>query len=193
MTATLVILLAACAPQPASIQFADVGPSTVHETTPVKLPTAQVLDAKGQAIEPAPVVTWTASPEGVATLDATAGTLTPVADGSVEIVAQVGEVKGTWSLQVSLPDEVRVAGAPEGGAMPMGAPVTLTAAVYDGEQALSDMAVTWTSSDENIATVADGVVTPVAEGDVVIAAAGGGHSADVALKVTAGEAVATAE
>ena len=52
----------------------------------------------------------------------------------------------------------------------------------------TDQTVLWSSSDEKIATVKDGIVTPVAEGKAIITATAGGFSATCSVTVT-GEVV----
>lgn len=59
-----------------------------------------------------------------------------------------------------------------------GASEKLTALVYDASGNVSSNAViSWSSSDENVATVDKGVVTAVASGNAVITASSGSHSA----------------
>ena len=47
-----------------------------------------------------------------------------------------------------------------------------------------DSAINWTSSDESVATVSGGVITPVSEGTAVITASYGGYSASCNVTVT---------
>lgn len=64
-----------------------------------------------------------------------------------------------------------------------GATATLTATVLPADA--TDPTVTWTTSDPAVATVANGVVTPVAAGTATITATAGSQSATCAVTVTA--------
>lgn len=65
----------------------------------------------------------------------------------------------------------------------VGEKITLTAKVSPDNA--TDKIVTWTSSDETVATVKDGEVTGVKEGSATIKASAGGKEAEVAVTVTA--------
>lgn len=67
-------------------------------------------------------------------------------------------------------------------ALTVGETLTLTATV-EPEDA-TDPAVTWTSSDESVATVTDGVVTAVAAGTATITATAGDYAATCIVTVT---------
>ena len=71
-----------------------------------------------------------------------------------------------------------------------GETATLTATVLPEEA--TDKTVTWSSSAENVATVENGVVTPLAEGTAIITAKAGEFSAECTVKVTA-KAIAVTE
>lgn len=60
--------------------------------------------------------------------------------------------------------------------------VTLTATVLP--ENATDKTVVWTSDDETVATVADGVVTALAEGTATVTATAGGKSASCTVTVT---------
>lgn len=70
---------------------------------------------------------------------------------------------------------------PGSQAVTVGETITLTAKVNPDDA--TDKTVTWKSSDENIATVAGGVVTGVAAGDVEITATAGGKTATCDVRV----------
>ena len=67
----------------------------------------------------------------------------------------------------------------------IGATETLTATVTPDDA--TDKSVTWTTSDANIATVENGVVTAVAAGNATITAQAGEHTATCAVTVKAAE------
>lgn len=128
-------------------------------------------------------VTWSSSDEEVATVDA-AGLVTAVAPGEATITAACGEASATCDVTVLARvievtgitlDETEIFGAP-------GNTQQLTATVMPEDA--TDKTVTWTSSDEAVATVdADGLVTFVADGEAVITAACGEFTATCTVKV----------
>lgn len=64
------------------------------------------------------------------------------------------------------------------------ASVTLTAAAKSGEETVEDAIIAWTSSDESVATVEDGVVTAVGAGEATITAAVGDVKAECKATVS---------
>jgi hypothetical protein len=59
---------------------------------------------------------------------------------------------------------------------------TLTATVFPSDA--DDKIITWTSSNQNVASVSDGVVTGISEGSAIITASAGGYSATCNVVVT---------
>lgn len=117
--------------------------------------------------------TWTSSDTAIATV-AEDGTVSGVAAGTAMIVATGAEsgLSGERGVVVTeggavIPPDPRVSIA-GGYAVAVGKTSTLTATTTDGV----DATYTWASSDDTIATVADGVVTGVKAGEVVITATG---------------------
>ncbi len=163
ISATVTIkVVAAVQADPTSIEVS--GKSSVEVGSTLTL-TAKVLPS-GASQE----VTYTSSDEAVATV--ANGVVTGVSVGSAtitvatkanaeikkEVVINVVE-KGTLAT-----DSLVISGETE---VTVGNTITLSAAVEsDG-----DKNVTWSSSDETIATVANGVVTPIKAGTVTITAA----------------------
>lgn len=184
------LALIACSPEPASIKFDGEATVTVHTMDAVAVNKATVLDKDGKALEPQPAVSWSVTPDTVAKLDG--AKVTPVAAGEATVEAKVGEIKASYKLVVAPPDKVEIAGYDAAKAWPVGAAAQLTAAVKAGDAVVEGQAVTWSSSDANIAEVdANGNVTGKAEGKATITATSGQLTATV--EVTIGGAVAAAD
>ena len=127
-------------------------------------------------------VTWSSSDENIATV--VDGKVTAVKEGTVTIAAKAGDKTAPCAVVVNkkvLPvtkvtlDRTSLSLAP-------GETAELKATVEPDDA--TDKTVTWTSSDEAIATVVDGVVTAVTEGDVVITATAGDESATCDVTVS---------
>ena len=127
-------------------------------------------------------VTWSSSDEKIATV--VDGKVTAVKEGTVTIAAKAGDKTATCAVVVNkkvIPvtkvtlDRTSLSLAP-------GETAELKATVEPDDA--TDKTVTWTSSDEAIATVVDGVVTAVTEGDVVITATAGDESATCDVTVS---------
>ncbi|MCD7861043.1 MAG: Ig-like domain-containing protein [Oscillospiraceae bacterium] len=131
-----------------------------------------------------PTVTWTSSDESVATV--MDGAVTAVAAGTATITATAGDYAATCTVTVTEQDTtVDVTGVAldkTEAALTVGETLTLTATV-EPEDA-TDPTVTWTSSDESVATVTDGVVTAVAAGTATITATAGDYAATCIVTVT---------
>lgn len=138
-------------------------------------------------------VTWTSSKENVATV--TDGVVTAVAEGTATITVtttdggfaatcEVSVTKGT----VTPPEEpavTEVKVTPATASVQVGETVKLTATVTTVGGAADT--VTWTSSNDNVATVVDGTVTGVAAGEATITATSTfdpNQSATCAVEVT---------
>jgi hypothetical protein len=188
----LIAALTGCAPVPAKIQLEGDTNLTSYEAKDVALPTAKVLDAKGKAIEPAPKVVWSVTPDTVAALSADGKNVTLKADGEATVTATVDKIKTDYKIKVARPDEVAVVGATDAQNVPVGTTVALTAEVKDNGAAIAELAakVEWKSSDETLATVAGGSFTAVKEGEVTVTAKYGELSKDIKLVVVAAGAVA---
>jgi uncharacterized protein YjdB/protocatechuate 3,4-dioxygenase beta subunit len=119
-------------------------------------------------------VTWASDKPDIATVDAS-GLVTAVAAGTAKITATTadGGFTATGIITVEVPPPppvVRVTGvtvAPDVATIEVGASAQLDAEVLPVDAA--NQAVTWTSSDEAVATVSDtGLVTAVAAGTATI-------------------------
>jgi len=127
-------------------------------------------------------VTWTSSNEAVATV--ADGVVTGVGVGTATITAKAGDFSATCEVTV-IGANVPVTGITLGSApsaIIAGDEITLTATVTPDYA--TDKTVTWTTSNEAVATVdANGVVTAVGAGSVTITAAAGEVSATKTFKV----------
>ena len=127
-------------------------------------------------------VRWSSSDEAIATV--ADGKVTAVKEGVATITAEAGGKKATCEVKVSK-KVVPVTGITLNHRtlnLVEGETATLTAKV-EPEDA-TDKTVTWSSSDEKIATVVDGVVTAVAEGSITVTAEAGGKTATCEVKVS---------
>ena len=128
-------------------------------------------------------VTWTSSNEAVATVDAN-GKVTAKALGKAVITASCGDASATCAVTVVATPVESVTLNQTTASLKVGQTVTLTATVMPEDA--TDKAVTWTSSNEAVATVdADGKVTTMALGEAVITAKCGEVSATCAVTVVA--------
>ena len=129
-------------------------------------------------------VTWTSSDETVATVDSK-GVVTAVKAGTAVITAKAGEKTATCTVTVTA-KVIAVTGitlSQTEATVEVGEPLTLVATVTPDNA--TDKTVTWSSSDENVATVdQDGKVTTLATGKVTITAEAGDYSAECVVTVS---------
>ena len=111
------------------------------------------------------------------------GTVKAIKEGSATITASAGEQTATCVITVQhemIPVESVSLNLTE-ITIEVGETEALVATVNPDNA--DDKTVTWSSSDEAVATVADGVVTAIAEGSAVITASAGGKSASCTVTV----------
>ena len=111
-------------------------------------------------------VTWSSTDESVATVSG--GKVTAVAVGDCYIIADCQGRRDTCSVNVHAVEPERVELSQHSASLLPGASVTLTATVYP--ENTTNKTVTWSSTDESVATVSGGKVTAVAVGDCYIIA-----------------------
>lgn len=125
-------------------------------------------------------VTWSSSDNQVATVKD--GVVTAKGAGSADITATVGTFTATCKVNVEVALESISLNATE-KTLEVGEKFTLEVS-YAPEDATNDKAVTWTSSNDKVATVKDGVVTAVAGGTATITAkTAKGLTAECKIKV----------
>ena len=142
------------------------------------------------------VLEWTSDNENYATVDNT-GLVTLKAAGTVTITAEAASGKKDTAEIVIQSEAVKVSGITvkddkeqTSGTINAGDTLTLTAVISPDDA--SDKKVTWSSSDEDVATVADGVVVALKGGSTTIKATavdGSGVMGEYVLTVVATETI----
>jgi len=132
-------------------------------------------------------IEWTTSNPEVATVG-NDGTVTAVAVGKTTITAKVTsnekEYSASCEVEVTTEPVTNVELNVNTGTLDIGQTLTLTATVTPSTA--SNQGVTWSSSDTNVATVENGVVTAVGAGSATITATandGSGYNATCAITV----------
>jgi uncharacterized protein YjdB len=132
------------------------------------------------------VVTWSSSDDGIATINSATGVATGVSVGTVTITATSEGKIGTASLTVTPPPVASVAVTPPSQTVLQGSTApAYTATTRDGGgNVVTGRVVTWSSSDDGIATIDNsGVATGVAPGTVTITATSEGKTGTASLEV----------
>lgn len=163
------------APVPASIEITPAAATLNAIDQTVQLAPV-VLDENGAEIADASV-TWTSGAVDVATVS-DQGLVTAVNNGSAVITAQSGSLSASASITVSqVPVRIVIELPPPGGRFMQTdtGQVKLEATVQDRNgHPVAGAEVTWSSSDESVATVSDqGVVNQVSSGFTQITARSG--------------------
>jgi len=156
---------------PVPVASVRVAPATLALTVGESAPlTAEPLDSKGNAL-PGRTVVWESTDEAVATVDA-AGRVTAKASGNVTVRATSEAKTGSASVTVTPVPVASVTVEPTSVTLEIGDTRQLAATPRDAdENPLADRVVTWSSSNDNFATVdASGLVTAVGPGTATITA-----------------------
>lgn len=170
-------------PPVASVSVAPPSP-TLTPGAVVQL-TATTRDASGSELTNR-VVTWSSSNTAIATVSI-GGRVTAVAVGTATISASSEGQTGTALVTVTTPTVTTVTVSPGSTSVANGGTTPLSAVVRDQNNIiLTGQAVTWSTSNAAIATVAqDGIVTGVSGGGpVTITAAVGSVSGTASVTVT---------
>ena len=128
-------------------------------------------------------VTWSSSDDSIATV--VDGVVTGVAAGNATITVTTVDGSFTATCEITVTTPVTgVTVSPTSDSIAVSETLTLTATVAPEDA--TNKAVTWSSSDDLIATVEDGVVTGVAAGDatITVTTVDGGFTATCEITVT---------
>ena len=142
------------------------------KTLSVKYDPADTTDNKA--------VTWESSDKSVATVDAN-GKVTALKDGSATITAKVGKLTATCALTVQEKKLTGISLDKTALELSKGQSSEALKVIYTPADTTDDKTVTWSSADEKIATVKNGVVT----GTTKITATVGTHKAECTVTVNA--------
>lgn len=127
------------------------------------------------------IVVWKSSDEKVATVSN--GVVTFVGEGTAEITATAGDVSAVCKISVKAKTVAveKVTLDKTSAELTVGDTATLKASVTPDNA--TDKTVTWTSSDDSVASVKDGVVTAVKAGTATITAKSGDKTATCTVTV----------
>jgi uncharacterized protein YjdB len=171
-------------PEPVASVAVNPGALTVEVGAELEI-AAEPLSAAGRVLA-GRAVSWSSTDEAVATVSA-AGRVTARSAGVALIRATVEGKTGEARLQVDAPTPRvdRVAVMPGDLSLVMGEAQTVIAVAYTAESApVGGLPVAWSSSNEQVATVAaDGRVTAVAPGDALIRATVAGKVGEAHVRV----------
>ncbi len=143
------------------------------------------VTAKDDTKECTDAIIWESSDKKVATVNA--GSVTFVGEGTAEIIVTAGDVSAACKVTVKAKTVAveKVTLDKTSAELTVGGTAALKATVTPDNA--TDKTVTWTSSDESVATVKDGTVTAVKAGKAVITAKAGDQTAKCTVTVKAKE------
>ncbi len=147
---------------------------------------AMAMTEEGVVI-PGAMFTWMSSDDGIATID-TEGLAMGVSAGEVTVTAMTDGISGTATLTVMEPppEVATVTVTPSMAEIEEGQTQQFIAVAAEADGMLiANVTISWSSSDENVATVnTTGLATGVGPGEATITATSDGVSGDAALTVT---------
>lgn len=134
-------------------------------------------------------VTWSSSNPDIAEINSATGELTAVAPGAVVITAECDGITGRRSVTVNPIEATEVTLSESSVTLKATETTTLSASVLPDNTTYKD--IIWGSSNDNVATVANGTITAIGVGEATITATCGTVSSVCYVKVeaTAAESV----
>ena len=178
ITATCGTVSATCVITVEAIESTDI--ILNYSTASIKMNQTLQLAAVVYPVETTDqTVTWSSSQPNVATVEN--GLVSPVSVGTTIITASNGNISATCEVTVEPVLAEQVIIEESAVSVNAGSAVTLTASVYPDD--VTDKTLTWISQNDEIATVADGVVTGVKPGTTVVTASSGNVFASCTVTV----------
>ena len=182
------LMLLACAeptvgdPTIATVELTPASP-TLRAGATVAL-SARARDANGNTVPVSPL-SWSSSDASVATVSAN-GVVTATAPGAARIAVSARGVSATTSVTVTERPVASLVVTPAIAAVRVGGTVLIRAQPLDADNlTLAGRRIIWSSSDPTVARVdAEGAVTGVAPGAVIIVATCEGRTAQAAVTIT---------
>jgi uncharacterized protein YjdB len=162
-----------------------VNPSSTSVAIGAQVPLQVTAEgADGKPLSGVAVV-WTVKDEGIVSVSA-AGVVTGLALGTTQVAANVGGKSGIAAITVQKTPVANVIVRPSHIDASPGATTQLTAVAYDaGQNALTDRAIIWSSSNTGVATVdLNGMVTATGPGTASITATAEGKNDVATITVT---------
>lgn len=169
-------------PPPVSVVVVTPALDTIVRASTVHL-TATLLDAGGNTLT-GRAITWSSSEPAIATVDGT-GLVTGDSAGSATITATSEGKSGSAAIVVVLPPAASVTVTPDHALLLLGQSVQLSATANDASgNPIPGAPITWSSSNESVATVTDsGLVQSQAIGIATITAQSGSASGKATVTV----------
>jgi hypothetical protein len=162
-------LTLACGQKPASIQVTPTKVKIYGLERPLRL-VARVLDQKGEPMVEAAAISWASSHPDVVEVDGS-GRLLSKKEGKSIVTATVQALSTPVSVEILDVKVVEVSPLTARLVGPPGVALPLQAVVRDSRDVAVAVPVTWSSSNEKVATVSpDGVVTSAGAGRATIVA-----------------------
>jgi len=173
-------------PQVASVTISPAGAQTVFQGLTLQLSATLRDNNNPPNILTGRPVSWTTSNQSVATVSST-GLVTGVSLGTAQITAESEGVTSSVSVNVAPRPVATVDLAPNPGTVKVGQFLQMTLDLRDasGNQlTTAGRTVTWDSSNKPVATVLDGVVSGVTQGNATITVTVDGKPASALVTVT---------
>ncbi len=153
-----------------------VNPSEVT----VKIGETATLTADVEPADAEYTLEWSSLTPDIASVDQD-GTVTGLAAGNAVIMAEAGGKTGSCTVTVSAIDVESISLSETSLTMEEGETAVLVAEVLP--ENATDKTLTWSSSDETVATVNDGTVTAITAGEATITAKAGDKTAECSVTV----------